>query len=166
MGYIAKTAAHLRNTTGSLLQKLAAELAAIAAELAGITAELAGITAALGGSAVVKVPLTGGDLNAFAFAWENPEPTPIVVTKVIMDISKPGGTADAVIDVGAAPTATDTAEDLIKDADANATAVYASTVVAKLTKNGGALSFITGKILAAKAEALEGTVLIYYTPVV
>jgi hypothetical protein len=152
MGYIARTGAQLRTEAGSLLSKLARELGAIAA--------------VLGGSTVVKVPLKGGALNAFAFAWENPEPTPIVVTKVIMDISKPGGTATAVIDVGAAPTATDTAEDLIKDADANATAVYASTAVAKLTKNGGALSFITGKILTAKAEALEGTVLIYYTPVV
>ena len=46
--------------------------------------------------------LTPGNANAFAFNWQNPHANPIIVTRVLLDITTPGGVAAGELDVGMA----------------------------------------------------------------
>lgn len=121
-------------------------------------------------AAPIAVALEGGNQNAFAFAWQNPEDVPILVTRVIVDVTAEGQTASAVLDVGVGATAT-TADDSIFDAiDITATGVFDSLLVAgagtggvhKLDENGGTTDWITGQILTANAADLDGFVYIEY----
>lgn len=111
----------------------------------------------------VVVDLAGGLVNTMAFTWQNPEAVPIYVEKVILDITVAGGTAGAVIDVGAVNAATDTANTILNDVDANAAAVSCYTGALKMTAKNGSLDYITGKILTDAAADLAGTVTIRYT---
>lgn len=154
MTYTAKTAKQLRNEGGSLLQKVASETVEIQ-DAFDHTERL------------VKLPLAGGAANAMALVWQNPEPTGIMFTRAILDVTKVGGTATAVLDGGVVNAATDTAENVFKDVDANATGITESALVPiKMTAKGGNLDHFTIKILTEKAEALEGGVYLWYTPVV
>ena len=154
MGYKAKAARTIRTTKGTLTDKIARETVEIQ-DAFDHTERL------------VKLPLAGGAANAMALVWQNPEPTAILVTKAILDVTKAGGTATAVLDGGVVNAATDTAENVFKDVDANATGLtVSSTLPIKMTANGGNLDHFTIKILTEKAEALEGGVYLWYTPVV
>lgn len=72
---------------------------------------------------VAKVALTAGNANAFAFAWQNPESSKILVHRVLVDITTAGGTASSVLDVGVVADATSTADTLIDGLDLNAAAL-------------------------------------------
>jgi len=119
---------------------------------------------------VVKVALTAGIANAFAFAWQNPETSPIAVTRVLLDVTTAGGTATAIMNIGTGDTATTASDNLIDGVDINAVALYdnitdgGSNGKARqhMTANGGNKDYITGQILTEKAEALVGNVYIHY----
>lgn len=125
---------------------------------------------------VVKGDLTAGAANAFAFAWQNPEESKILVQQVIVDVTTAGGTASSVLDVGVASGATGTADTILDGIDLNSASVYSSlsaTVsgtnatenVHKVDENGGTNDYITGKILVEAASSLVGKYYIFYVTV-
>lgn len=119
---------------------------------------------------IAKVALTAGNANAFAFAWQNPLASKIIVDRVLIDITTAGGTASSVLDVGPAGDATSTADTLIDGLDLNAAALSDNIsnggtngkARAKLDENGGTNDYITGKILAQNAASLAGYAYIHY----
>jgi len=121
----------------------------------------------------VKVALASGDADDFAFAWQNPESSEIIVDRVILDITHAGGSASAVMDVGSAASGTTHSDNLIDGVDINTTAVYDNLgdggtngkTKQKLDENGGTTDYITGQILDANAASLEGNVYIHYRTV-
>lgn len=121
---------------------------------------------------VAKVALAAGAANAFAFAWQNPESSKIIVHKVIVNRTTAGGTATSVLDVGPANDATSTADTIIDGLNLNTTGVAdniadkgtnGTTRSVLLDANGGTTDYITGKILVEKADDLVGYVYIYYS---
>jgi len=129
-----------------------------------------------GGVKVAKGDLEGGAANSFAFAWNNPESTDILVQKVIIDITTAGGTATSVLDVGVAASATGTADTIFDGIDLNSTGISVSTNVSdtgtngdekvhKVDANGGTNDWITGKILVEKCDDLVGKYYIEYITV-
>lgn len=157
MTYTPTTAKAFREKAGSISQKLATEFTAIETDL----------------NANVKVAsgaLTAGLVNTFAFAWENPETSRILVTRVLVDVTTAGGTATAVLDVGPAADATTHSDTLIDGVDLNAAAIYdniddqGTNGLSKVgvDENGGTTSFITGQILTEAASALVGNYYIFY----
>lgn len=154
MGYKAKSARTIRTTKGTLTQKIAHETLEIQ-DAFDHTERL------------VKLPLAGGAVDTMALVWQNPEPTGIMLTRAILDVTKAGGTATSALDGGAVDKATETAATIFKDVDADATGITESALVPiKMTAKGGNLDHFTIKILTEKAEALEGGVYLWYTPVV
>jgi len=122
---------------------------------------------------VASGALTAGNANAFAFAWQNPYPTAIVVTRVVIDVTTAGGTVNSVLDVGSAADATTTSNNLIDGMDLNTIGVYDNLdnpgtngkAKQKVDANGGAIDWVTGQILVANAAALVGKYYICYTGV-
>lgn len=122
---------------------------------------------------MAKVALTAGNANAFAFAWQNPESTKIIVHKVMVYKTAAGGTGSSVLDVGVVADATSTADTLIDGLDLNSTGMADSiedqgtngTSRAIVDENGGTNDYITGKILAQNAASLAGYVYIYYSKI-
>lgn len=120
---------------------------------------------------VAKVALTPGNANAFAFAWQNPEASKIIVHRVIVDRTAAGGTGSSVLDVGVVANGTSTADTLIDGLDLNATGVADNIsdggtngkARAKVDEKDGSNDYITGKILAQNAASLAGYVYIHYT---
>lgn len=120
---------------------------------------------------VVKVALIAGNANAYAFTWQNPESSKIIVHRVIIDRTTAGGTASSVLDVGVVANATSTADTLIDGLDLNATGVADNIsdggtngkARQKVDENGGTNDYITGKILAQNAASLVGNVYIHYS---
>jgi|GEM_PF-3104290 len=128
------------------------------------------------GVKVAKGDITGGAANAFAFAWNNPESTAILVQKVIIDITTAGGTATSVMDVGVAASATGTDDTIFDGIDLNSTGISVNTNVSdtgtngdekvhKVDENGGTNDWITGKILVEKCDNLVGKYYIEYVTV-
>lgn len=119
---------------------------------------------------VASGDLTAGLANAFAFAWQNPEPGKILIERVKVDVTTAGGTATSVIDVGSAANATTHSDNLIDGADLNAAALYDNINDAgtngkarqKVDERGGATDYITGQILVANASSLVGKYYIEY----
>jgi hypothetical protein len=121
----------------------------------------------------VYVNLTAGNVNAYAFNWQNPENRKIIVKRVVVYLSAAGGTANSVLDIGVI-NATATHSDTIIDGLAlNTTGVFDSSnstdkgtngmVRALLVdENGGTNDWITGQILVANAASLAGKVMIEY----
>lgn len=64
----------LRTKGGSLLRKIHEEFGLVKTE---IDSNLK----------VARVALAGGNANAFAFAWANPETSKIIVTRVVVDVT-------------------------------------------------------------------------------
>jgi len=129
-----------------------------------------------GGVKVAKGDLTPGAANAFAFTWNNPETTAILVQKVIVNVTTAGATATSVLDVGVAATAAGTADTILDGVDLNAIAVTVSTNVSEsgtnatekvyiVDANGGTNDWITGKILVEKCDNLVGKYYIEYVVV-
>lgn len=122
---------------------------------------------------MAKVALTAGNANAFAFAWQNPESTKIIIHKVMVYKTAAGGTASSVLDVGPVANATSTADTLIDGLDLNSTGIADNiedqgtngTSRAIVDENGGTNDYITGKILAQNAASLAGYVYIYYSKI-
>jgi len=120
---------------------------------------------------IKRVALTAGAANAMAFAWQNPEDKPVVVTKVVVDKTTAGGTATSVLDIGPATSATGTADTIIDGLDLNSAAVAdniadkgtnGTTRVVKRDAKDGTNDYITGKILVEKCDNLVGYVYIEY----
>jgi len=123
---------------------------------------------------MVKLALAAGNANAFAFVWQNPESTKVIVTRVLVNRTTAGGTGSSVLDVGPAADATSTADTIIDGLDLNATGIAdniadkgsnGTTRSVVLDEKGGTTDYITGKILAQNAAALAGYVYIYYRTV-
>lgn len=122
---------------------------------------------------MAKVALASGNANAFAFAWQNPENTKILIHRVMVNRTAAGGTAGGLLDVGIVANATSTADTLIDGLDLNATGLAdnISDVGTNgksrgiVDENGGTNDYITGKILAQNAASLAGYVYIYYSKI-
>uniref|UniRef100_A0A6M3L2Z8 Uncharacterized protein n=1 Tax=viral metagenome TaxID=1070528 RepID=A0A6M3L2Z8_9ZZZZ len=119
--------------------------------------------------------LTAGNANAFAFAWQNPETYKILVTRVVVEVTTPGGTVNSVLDVGTGASATTHNDNFLDGINLNAAAVYDSmnstdkgtNGVMKpvlLDENGGTTDYLTGQILVANAAALVGKYYVFYMP--
>lgn len=120
---------------------------------------------------MAKVALAPGNANAFAFAWQNPENSKILIHRVMVNRTVAGGTASSVLDIGIVANATSTADTLIDGLDLNTTGIadnisdVGSNGKARgiVDENGGTNDYITGKILAQNAASLAGYVYIYYS---
>ena len=151
----------------------AAKLGAAAVETAKIKdANVTNAKLATDNVKIVTAALTAGAANEFCLAWENPETVPILVTRILVDVTTAGGTATAVLDFGSAADGTTHSDNLIDGVDANAVAIYDNLLAAdsggtvvKLDENGGTTAFITGQILTEAASALVGNAYIFYTEV-
>jgi len=165
MTYTAPGAATFVRKGGSLSSKITSELSLIDTELDTLAASDAA------GLKVAKGTLTAGNADAFAFVWENPEASKIIVTRVLINITTAGGTDSSVLDVGVVAGATSTADTLINGLDLNATGIFDNITDKGINgksrqivdENGGINDYITGKILAQKADALVGKYYIFYT---
>lgn len=165
MTYTQTSLATLQSKAGSLLQKLYSEFGLVKTELDA----LAAVDAA--GLKIAKGALTAGNANDFAFAWQNPEPSKIIVTRVLINIITAGGTGSSVLDVGVVENATSTADTLIDGLNLNATGIF-DNITDKgengksrqvVDEKGGTNDYITGKILVQDAAALAGKYYILYT---
>jgi len=161
MTYKAPSPTFLKTKTGTDSSIIAGELAKIETELDAIEA----------GQKVAKGTLTAGNTNDFAFFWQNPEASKIIVTRVLINITIAGGTGFSVLDVGVVSNATSTADTLIDGLDLNTTGIF-DNITDKgdggksrqvVDENGGENDYITGKILTQKADALVGKYYIFYT---
>lgn len=103
--------------------------------------------------------LTPGNANAFAIAWANPC-TYAVWAEPLIDVTVAGGTAGAVMDVGAAAGATTHAEDSIDGLPIDQIISYRGNPV-----KVGVGEYITGQILTANAASLDGKYYCRYWPV-
>ena len=161
MTYTATNPVNFRNKTGSLSDKLGTEFKNIQTEFDG-------------GLKVSKGILKGGAANAFAFAWQNPESSNIIVSRVVVDVTTKGAVAGALLDVGPGATAATNSDTLIDGLDIATATITADNItnkgtngrsVCKLDEKGGTTAYITGKILIQAATALAGKYYIYYTVV-
>jgi hypothetical protein len=150
-----------RSIQGTRSEKLDDKFSSISSEI------LAGIR-------VCKGNLTSGNSNSFAFTWQNPESTKIIVLKVVLRITSTGGTAGSVIDVGIVANATSTADTLIDGLDINQVGLFDNitnkgtnglAIGGVVDENGGTNDYITGKILTQNATSLAGKYYIYYVVV-
>jgi hypothetical protein len=174
MAYTATTGSAFRQKAGTLSQKLGTEFAAIQTETNSLDTSVSTINTSLGaGIKLVKGTLAAVAANGFTFAWQNPEASKILVFKFFMRVTTGGGTATAVIDVGAAANATTHADNLIDGLDINQTGIFdnvtdkgsAGKPIVLLDENGGTTDYITGQILTEKADTLAGKYYIVYTVV-
>ncbi len=165
MTYVSKSASDFRLMPGTLAEKITGENAKIGTELDIESSLIAA------GLKVAKVPLTGGNTDSFAFAWQNPESSKILVFKSVVRIETPGLTENAVMDIGPAANAT-TSGDTLLDGVALTTAGLFDNVTNKganglpqviVDEKGGTTDYITGKILIANAAELTGKCYIFYT---
>jgi len=117
--------------------------------------------------------LTAGVANAIAFAWHNPELQDILIKKVTIRITTPGGTAGSLLDVGIADDAagTNRGTEFFDDIDLNAAAIVKSTVATPGTQTvevfcqdsvSATDGWIVGQILVANAASLAGSYYIEY----
>ena len=118
--------------------------------------------------------LTAGNANAITFAWHDPELQDILIRKVTLEITTPGGTALSVIQVGIADDATGTnlGAEFFTAIDANAAAVldsFLATDTGAQTKwvfcqdsASATDGWIVGQILTQNAAALAGKYYVEY----
>ena len=165
MTYTAPGAATFVRKGGSLSSKITSELAKIDAELDTLAASDAA------GLKIARVALAGGNANAFAFAWANPETSKIIVSRVVVNVTTKSATAGSLLDVGPGATATTHSDTLIDGLDIATAVICADNItnkgsnglsLCKLDAVGGATAYITGQILAQNAAALAGYAYIFY----
>jgi hypothetical protein len=158
MTYTQTTLATLRSKAGSLLQKLYAEFGLVKTEIDSNVK-------------VARVALAGGNANAFAFAWANPETSKIIVTRVVVDVTTKSASAGSLLDVGPGATATTHSDTLIDGLDIATAVITADNItnkggngksLCKLDAVGGTTAYITGQILVQNAAALAGYAYIFY----
>lgn len=125
-----------------------------------------------GGVKVVKGALADGVADTFAFTWQNPESTAILVQRVVIDVTTQA-TAAAVMDVGVVANATSTAATIFDDLTLDSAAIYDHLLVSgtgaggvhKVDANGGTNDWVTGKILTQSGADLVGKYYIEYVVV-
>lgn len=166
MTYTQTSLATLQSKAGSLLQKLYSEFGLVKTELDA----LAAVDAA--GLKIAKGALTAGNANDFAFAWQNPESSAIIVSRVVVDVTTKSASAGSLLDVGPAANATTHSDTLIDGLDIATATITADNItnkgnngrsLCKLDAKGGATDYITGQILVQDAAALAGKYYILYT---
>lgn len=109
----------------------------------------------------------------FAFTWQNPETTKVIVHRVVIDITTAGGTAGSKLDIGVVASATSTGDNLIDGLDLNNADVSDNVMdggtngksVQKMDEYNGSNDWITGKILEKDASSLVGKYYIHYRKV-
>jgi hypothetical protein len=120
--------------------------------------------------------LTAGNANAIFFSWHNPEAQDILIKKVVIEITTPGGTALSVGQVGIADDATGTnlGTEFFPAAgiDLNTAAIYDSWNVADTGQQvkwifcedsaAATNGWVVGQILTQNATALVGRYYIEY----
>ena len=166
MTYTAVTRTAFRSKAGSRSDKLAYEFDLIDTELDSIQTTMDKLKVASG-------VLAAGNANAFAFAWQNPESTAILVHRVLINLTAAGGTGSSVINVGTGATATTASDNLIDGPDINTTNLFDNITdkgsngksKQKMDAMGGTTDYVTGQILVANAASLAGKYYIFYTPV-
>lgn len=165
MTFTAKNAAQLRARPGTPAEIMAGEFANVKTELDTLAASDAA------GLKVARVALEGGDVNAFAFAWENPETSKIIVSRVVVDVTTTSATSGALLNVGPGATAKTPSNTLIDGLDIASAEICADNItnngvsglsLCKLDAVGGTTAYITGQILAQNAAELAGYVYIFY----
>jgi len=120
----------------------------------------------------VKVDLAGGSANAFAFAWQNPENSKIIVDRVILRITTPGASG-ATMDIGVAADGATNGDNLIDGVDISSAGIFDNISDAGtngksrqvVDEKGGTNDYITGQILGADSPDLAGSVYIHYRTV-
>lgn len=160
MTYTSPTQHFLKNRVGTDASVLAAEFGKVERELNSVVK-------------VARVSLTGGNANAIAFAWQNPEAVAVMVQRVLLYIVTQGATASSVMDIGIVADATSTADTLLDGVALTAAGLFDNVTnkgtngksVGLVDANGGTNDFITGKILVANAAELVGNVYIEYVKV-
>lgn len=121
----------------------------------------------------VSGSLTAGSADAIAFARRNPEFQDILIKKVTIRITTPGGTAGSLLDVGIADDATGTnlGTEFFDDVDLNTAAIVNSTIATPGTQTVEVLcqdtasatdAYVVGKILVENASSLVGSYYIEY----
>jgi hypothetical protein len=128
------------------------------------------------GTLVSSGTLTAGNANAIAFAAINPAGAVRFATKVVIDVTTPGGTAGSLLQVGLADAAdgTNIGTEFFPAAglDLNTAAINDSwnttdtgvQVKFVVWAASGADSYIVGKILTQNAASLAGKYYIYSVP--
>jgi hypothetical protein len=118
--------------------------------------------------------LTEGNANAICFAWHNPEVSDVFISKVVIEITTPGGTALSVLKVGIADDATGTnlGNEYFTGIDLNTAAITDSwadgdtgvqTKLVVLQDSASATDgWVVGKILTQNAASLVGKYYIFY----
>jgi hypothetical protein len=114
-----------------------------------------------------KVALTPGNADEWAFSFQNPEATKIIVFKGMIRITAGAGTPLAVMNVGTGDEATSANNNLWNDLDITAPGIFQTTCdkVFVLDENGGTTDFINGQIKTQNAAALAGDAYFWYTAI-
>ena len=123
---------------------------------------------------VAEGALAGGAANAFAFNWQNPHANPIIVTRVVIDITTAGGVAAGELDVGMANGTGVHGDDMIDGCDPDVVTVYDNfgdpgvngKFKTRLDAKNGANDWVTGQILLQAEAALAGRYYIEYIEVI
>jgi hypothetical protein len=110
--------------------------------------------------------LTAGNANAIAFAWHNPELQDILIKKVTIRITTPGGTAGSLLDVGIADDATGTnlGTEFFNDLDLNTAGISDQDITPVFCQDSVSATdgWVVGKILVQNAASLVGSYYIEY----
>lgn len=125
-----------------------------------------------GGVKVVKGDLADGNTGTYAFTWQNPESTAILVQRVIIDVTTQA-TAAAEVDIDVVASATDTGTGIFDTLLVNSAVVTDHLLVTtagaggvhRMDEPGGTNAWITGKIKTASAADLVGKYYIQYVVV-
>jgi hypothetical protein len=182
MTYTAPNQFFLKNKTGTDSKVISDQLALIDAELDALTTTTGTLTTTTGthttalaaGPKVVKVRATGAAQNAQSFAWQNPETTKIIVSRVILHVfdNETVGVG-TLMDIGVAANGTTSSDTLIDGVALTAVDIFDNITdkgthgktVAVVDENGGTNDFITGTVNTATGASFTGCVYIYYTKV-
>jgi len=110
--------------------------------------------------------LTAGNANAIAFAWHNPELQDILIKKVTIRITTPGGTAGSLLDVGIADDAagTNRGTEFFNDLDLNTAGISDQDITPVFCQDSVSATdgWVVGKILVQNAASLVGSYYIEY----
>ena len=110
--------------------------------------------------------LTAGNANAIAFAWHNPELQDILIKKVTIRITTPGGTAGSLLDVGIADDAigTNLGTEFFNDLDLNTAGISDQDITPVFCQDSVSATdgWVVGKILVQNAASLVGSYYIEY----
>lgn len=101
---------------------------------------------------VERVALAASDAAGGVFAWQNPHENPVIVTRVVLDVTTKTSGA-CTLDVGMTPTSAATsADNLIDGLDVNAATGVFDNVENQGTNGTGAQKVASGKwVTASKA---------------